>query len=233
MALGMSVTRTMTTSPAARRPGTLVAWLALALLALAGCSSAPAPEVSTSALYHFRQGNADFERHAYPDAIRSYREAIKADPTRPEFHYNLGLACYAAERYDFAVAAYRRALELRPDFPEAHLNLALAYDRLYDIQRADEHYNAYRRLVATAAAGEDNQRDAPGGTARAERTTAMAPDAAAQARPTAAAQPATRNRTAGTFRPRAPPTGGAPAQGTNSQQGSDEWWTQDRFLPNR
>lgn len=196
-------------------PGALACLAALALLlGMAGCgASSPAPP-DASALYYFKQGNEALKRDDYRSAIAGYERAIAEDPAQPDIFYNLGLAYYRAQRYRMAVDAWSEAVRLHPAFPEAHFNLALAYDKLYNLDAADHHYNRYRALI-----------DGEAGTVS-----------------TAAAQPARAGRPTGPQSRAPPPTGGltgqprvkreAPAP-PNPQQGSEKWWTQDRFLPNR
>ncbi len=118
----------------------------LTLLAISGCANRK--ENAISALHHFNRGNEAFRIEDYGRAIRQYRLALKLDPQAASIHYNLGLAHLKVETHRGAVRAFLRALEINPRFADAHYNLAIAYDKLYEVESAHAHLNAYRDLVA-------------------------------------------------------------------------------------
>jgi len=127
----------------------LTAAVSLALLALAACSHAkPArPDVPASALQAFRRGVDAYREEDYEHAARLFELAASKDDRNATIQYNLGLAYYMLEAYPESIEAYQKCLKLDPKFADAHMNLALAYDRTYDLDQANAHYNAYLALV--------------------------------------------------------------------------------------
>ncbi|MFI5400740.1 MAG: tetratricopeptide repeat protein [SAR324 cluster bacterium] len=132
-----------------RASRSLAAALGFALLALAACSHPqPAPvEVPASALQAFRRGVDAYREEDYARAARLFELAAVKDDRNATIQYNLGLAYYMLEAYPESIAAYQKCLKLDPTFADAHMNLALAYDRTYDLDQANAHYNAYLALV--------------------------------------------------------------------------------------
>ena len=61
--------------------------------------------------YHINLGAAYRTWGKFPEAIASYRRAMKLDPNIPELHHNLGVLLQDQGELDKAVASYRRALE--------------------------------------------------------------------------------------------------------------------------
>jgi tetratricopeptide (TPR) repeat protein len=204
--------------------------LALLLLLTAGCS-ASREEVALSALHFFDKGNADFQSEDYRDAIRNYRRAIEYDPSRADFHYNLGLALYLSGDYRQAVKAYTDALRLEPAFADAQFNLALAYDKLYELDSAHQHYNRYLELV-TGKSPAQPASDIPQAKPPTEKL-GLPQSRGRNAQPsTPPVRPVPRAASAG----RASPPEPAQAEGnapSNPYSSSEKWWTQNPSDRNR
>ena len=76
-----------------------------------------------TAEYHERSGSWFFDHEQYPEAEKSYSEAIKLDPGHAQYFHNLGTALFAQEKYSSAESAEREAIRLAPDNAEYHNNL--------------------------------------------------------------------------------------------------------------
>jgi small glutamine-rich tetratricopeptide repeat-containing protein alpha len=60
---------------------------------------------------------------AYSDAVESYEEAIKLDPTNPVYLSNLAAAYSSLEDYDSAKTAAEKAIDVDPTFVKAYSRL--------------------------------------------------------------------------------------------------------------
>jgi tetratricopeptide (TPR) repeat protein len=78
-------------------------------------------------LAYYNMGNACFDLGQYDNAIESFRQAIKLDPTLSKPHNNLGLAHAALGKLNEAAAEFAKAVRLKPEYAEAHYNLGVAY----------------------------------------------------------------------------------------------------------
>jgi tetratricopeptide (TPR) repeat protein len=76
---------------------------------------------------YYRLGLIHEKRSEYPEAIRSYREAVKLDPSLGEAQVNLGIRLSRERRYDEAARALWRALESDSEYAKAYYNLGLVY----------------------------------------------------------------------------------------------------------
>jgi tetratricopeptide (TPR) repeat protein len=83
-------------------------------------------------------------------AIDAARRAIEADGGNPFAQYQLGLSTAKAGDWGTSVAAFTRAIELKPDFAYAHYYAALAYQRMRQLSKTAEHFDAFLRLAPDA-----------------------------------------------------------------------------------
>ena len=117
---------------------------------------------------HYNLANSYFYERRYPEAIQSYKKALRIDPTHEDARKNLLLACmksnqidtaleYAgtsvdlikkiavslgrAGRYAEALMVYERAINLRPDDFEIQFNRALTLEKLNRPQEALDGYH--------------------------------------------------------------------------------------------
>ena len=65
-----------------------------------------------------------------PEAVVSFRNAVRCDPEFAVAHSNLGTALYQSGHLDDAVASLREAVRLSPDSVEARHNLSLAIEAM-------------------------------------------------------------------------------------------------------
>lgn len=77
-------------------------------------------------LSYYNLGNVYSDVGDYEEAIRSYKETIKLDPTLSKPHNNLGLSYAALGRLSDAANEFSEAARLKPDYAEAHYNLGVA-----------------------------------------------------------------------------------------------------------
>ena len=73
------------------------------------------------------------------EAARLYRQAVEANPRRPDAHNNLAVALKAAGKIGPAIESYRRALKLDPSYATARFNLARALRETGDVDGALSH----------------------------------------------------------------------------------------------
>lgn len=81
------------------------------------------------------EGMKALEARNYEAAVRSFQQAIAADPKDYGAHFNLGLAYTFLEKDTEAAAEFRKTLELKPELYQANLNLGILLVR--DRQPAD------------------------------------------------------------------------------------------------
>ena len=209
--------------------GRIAAGLAAAVLLAIGCSANRA-ESEASALEYFKRGNAAYQKDDYGHAVRMYRQASQLDPRSAVIQYNLGLACYQAQNYPDAVRAYSRALQLDPAMAEAHRNLALTEDRLYNLESAQAHYNAYQTMVRAQPVKSDSAASEGKG-----EPTGSADEKARLTDSKKASRPAPK-QTAGAAKDGAPASiselrryggDGKPIDSAAKSGGEKKWWTQE------
>jgi Flp pilus assembly protein TadD/4-amino-4-deoxy-L-arabinose transferase-like glycosyltransferase len=78
------------------------------------------------------------------EAAEFFREALAAEPDRPEALHNLGVALLRLGRAEEALAGLRRAAAARPDSPAIHNSLGSA---LEEVGRVEEATGEYRRAM--------------------------------------------------------------------------------------
>jgi tetratricopeptide (TPR) repeat protein len=83
-------------------------------------------------------------------AMELARRAIEADGGNPFAQYQLGLSASKASDWGAADAAFSRTLELKPDFAYAHYYSALVHQRLRQLPKTAEHFDAFLRLAPDA-----------------------------------------------------------------------------------
>ena len=103
-------------------------------------------------LSFYNMGNAYSDLGDYENAIDSYRQAIKLDPTLSKPHNNLGLAYAALGRLAEAKAEFAEAVRLKSDYAEAQYNLGVAYLQLGRKQDAEEQKQTLVKLKSDLAA---------------------------------------------------------------------------------
>lgn len=72
-------------------------------------------------------GNMLAQEGNYQDAIKSFRESAKLDPTNPKTFYNIGLSHYFLENVDSSIFFITQAIELDTEYIYAYQNRAELY----------------------------------------------------------------------------------------------------------
>ena len=103
-------------------------------------------------LSYYNMGNAYSDLGEYENAIDSYQQALKLDPTSSKLHNNLGLAYAALGRFAEAEAEFAEAVRLNADYAEAHFNLGVAMMLLGKKQPAEEQQRILTKLKPELAA---------------------------------------------------------------------------------
>ena len=83
-------------------------------------------------------------------AVELARRATEADGENPFAFYQLGLAASKATDWGSADGAFSRTIQLKPDFAYAHYYAALVHQRLRQLPKAAEHFDAFLRLAPDA-----------------------------------------------------------------------------------
>jgi len=68
------------------------------------------------------KGESYLKQKKYDEAIASFLEAVKSDPSNPQFYANLAIAYTNAKRFDEAIPMIDKAIQLKPD-EKAYTNL--------------------------------------------------------------------------------------------------------------
>lgn len=162
-------------------------WAAVALAALAvpGCSSKSKPKTSAEVMLNERMAAVLLREGQGAEAERAYREVLKEDPNNPDLYDGLGSALFMQGHVKEAVESFDRAVKMSPKKPSFRINRGLAYmavgryaDAEQDFQLADASTNADDRLAAAINRGRlrQLQGDYPG--AEEQFTIALARDPA-------------------------------------------------------
>jgi tetratricopeptide (TPR) repeat protein len=101
-----------------------------------------------------REGIGQYNDGNYADAIGSFRNAVRQDPTDAEAEYWLGLSYEQTQNYHEAINAYKTALAVMPEWGSAHFNRGLhdkAFDRLARVIAQDDPANVEVDMISTEA----------------------------------------------------------------------------------
>src|SRR5271167_1445937 len=91
----------------------------LFVLMAGGCSWSPEARKQKS----FAQGDRDFNRARYPEAIISFARALQLDPSYTEAHFKLAQCHLRQGNWTLAYQELMRTIELQPDNWAAQLDL--------------------------------------------------------------------------------------------------------------
>lgn len=78
-----------------------------------------------SALSFFYGGVCSFKLSRFDEAMVSFEDSLKLDPTNPACHNNLGVVYYFKGRFSEASEQFEMALELKSGYMDAQMNLML------------------------------------------------------------------------------------------------------------
>ena len=97
------------------------------------------------------EGHAFLRSQKDRDAIKSFKESIKLDPTVAETHYGLGFSNFRLGRFREAADAFKKATTLQPNMAKAHYGLSLAYQELGMTAQLMEEYRILETLDKSLA----------------------------------------------------------------------------------
>src|SRR5688500_9188827 len=83
-------------------------------------AAAARPQGESPPSPHVEEAQRHAEAGDWAEAIKSYRQAVSANPKDGEAHVGLGDAYMSAGKYEEAFASYREAVRVAPWSPEAH-----------------------------------------------------------------------------------------------------------------
>lgn len=83
-------------------------------------------------------------------AVDRGHRAVAANGENAFGHYQLGLAASKATDWAVAVASFTTSSQLKPDFAYAHYYAALAHQRMRQLSKAADHFDAFLRLAPDA-----------------------------------------------------------------------------------
>lgn len=130
----------------------VAAGILLLALVLAGCSRAEAPKMAASEAgtgsvqtehqsspkaavdplktdesdKYFSRGLGQYEEGQYPEAVRSFDQAIALDPNNYKVYTAKGIALCFAGDHQLGVALIQKTLEMQPDYLPACYDMAIA-----------------------------------------------------------------------------------------------------------
>jgi tetratricopeptide (TPR) repeat protein len=120
-------------------------WLAMVLPAAIGHSGEKTYEALTNqGLLHFNrayymalpQNNPQTAVKEFILAEKTFQEAIRLAPKRPEAYAHLGQTYFVQDKFTASAEVYEKALDLAPERKDLYLKLASALERSGDPQKA-------------------------------------------------------------------------------------------------
>lgn len=103
--------------------------------------------LAASTLYN--KGNREFAEEEYDKAIKSFKKAVKIDPSFAFAWDNLGLAYRKTQRYKKAIKSYEKSIEIDPTGLTPRQNLAIVYNYTKDFNKAIEVYKGMAEIDDT------------------------------------------------------------------------------------
>ena len=89
----------------------------------------------------------------FAEAVDSYKNALKLQPSMPDLLFNLGIALTNTNRLDEAADAYLLAIKIKPDFFEAYGNLGTVLQRQGKLSQAIKSYQQGLKINPQDARG--------------------------------------------------------------------------------
>ena len=128
-------------------------------------TSQPGAAVGRTAEYYFQQGRARYDRKEYHAAIHLLREAVKLDPSRPQYHLHLGMALINNPRTRRESEQHlSRAAELDPYNAQLRAKLGMVYKDIGLPKKAENYFREALSIdaenkVAKRELGVENKKD--------------------------------------------------------------------------
>lgn len=83
-----------------------------------------------------KEGRHFFRLGKYPQAIKSFEQALQLDPDRADVHEAVATAHFIMKQYDAAIEHFTRVTQLRPMDANALINMGAVYNRQEEFQKA-------------------------------------------------------------------------------------------------
>jgi len=122
--------------------------------------------VGRTAEYYFQQGRARFDRKEYHAAVHLLREAVKLDPSRPQYHLHLGMALINNPRTRRESEQHlSKSAELDPYNAQLRAKLGMVYKDIGLPKKAENYFREALNIdpenkVARRELGVENKKDA-------------------------------------------------------------------------
>jgi tetratricopeptide (TPR) repeat protein len=113
------------------------------IVALNNEASENSISVSTLAQQFYEEGNEEYAKENYFNAVSKYKRALAIDSMFAFCWDNLGLTYRKMEKYDEAIAAYRRSLQVDPNGKTPLQNIPVAYEYQHKYPEAIQSYRDY------------------------------------------------------------------------------------------
>jgi tetratricopeptide (TPR) repeat protein len=111
-------------------------------------TQAAKPDTATAEQFK-NEGNEYLKKRQFKEAIESYKNAIKSDPTNPIYPANMGAAYMQLGDFESAEKCCKKAVELDPKYSKAHGRLGQIYQRLGKSSDAIKHFELGLELDPT------------------------------------------------------------------------------------
>ncbi len=103
-------------------------------------------QTSNDAYYWLDQGDRSYLAGSYEQAVTSYAEAVKLNPSLTNGWFNMGNALYFLGRYNESINAYNSLLQLEPQNSNAYIAKSKALLAIGQNRDAENAANAARAL---------------------------------------------------------------------------------------
>ena len=88
----------------------------------------------------FNLGNIYNKLGKPQDAVKSYKQAIRANPKFTSAYFNLGFTLERLGELNLSIESYKQAITIKPDYAEAHFSLGNVCNKLGDFDAAIKSY---------------------------------------------------------------------------------------------
>ena len=115
-------------------------------IAIKGCDAVIGETLKNLANAYYFRGSAKFGKSDFDGAIADYGQALRLDPSDPDYLNSRAAAYEAKKDIDRALADYNEAIKTSPNSIYAYNNRGAAYQKKGDFARAAADYGEVTRL---------------------------------------------------------------------------------------
>jgi tetratricopeptide (TPR) repeat protein len=87
---------------------------------------------------YFLEGNQDYQKGKFEEAIEAYKKAIEVEPDSYGAYNNMGSAYAELGKFEKAIKVCKKAIKIKPDKDQAYYNMGGAYAELGKFEKALE-----------------------------------------------------------------------------------------------